>query len=63
MLETSSPLTSLSIDSVKSVGPEETPATLWGEAMPDPKEALEETGFQMRRVVLTPKIRNAPKLE
>lgn len=51
----------LTDDSVKSVGPEETPATLWGEEMPDPKDALEATGFQMRRVVLTPKVRNQPK--
>jgi hypothetical protein len=42
-----------------AVGAEETPETLWGEGKQDPKDALEAEGFQMRRVVLTPKVRNA----
>mmetsp|Transcript_22128 Transcript_22128/g.28629 ORF Transcript_22128/g.28629 Transcript_22128/m.28629 type:complete len:354 (-) Transcript_22128:212-1273(-) len=39
--------------SVGPVKPDETAATLWGEDKPDPKEAFEANGFQMRRVVLT----------
>ncbi len=38
------------------VGTDETAETLWGEK-PDPKSSLEANGFQMRRVVLTPRRR------
>ena len=38
-----------------NVKPDETALTLWGEKPVDPREALEENGFLMRRVVLTPK--------
>jgi len=41
---------------VLPVGAEETAETLWGD-LADPKEALEENGFQMRHVVLTPRRR------
>jgi hypothetical protein len=34
------------------VGADETAQTLWGD-LSDPKSALEENDFQMRRVVLT----------
>mmetsp|Transcript_17165 Transcript_17165/g.28515 ORF Transcript_17165/g.28515 Transcript_17165/m.28515 type:complete len:266 (+) Transcript_17165:66-863(+) len=50
---------SLSDDATIAVGAEETPETLWGEGKPDPKDALEAEGFQMRRVVLTPKVRSS----
>mmetsp|Transcript_20084 Transcript_20084/g.22443 ORF Transcript_20084/g.22443 Transcript_20084/m.22443 type:complete len:238 (+) Transcript_20084:87-800(+) len=49
---------SLMNDATVAVGRDETAETLWGEGNPDPKDALIEQGFQMRRVVLTPKIRN-----
>ena len=42
---------------VLPVGPDETDKTLWGEGPVDPKSALEASGFQMRRVVLTPRRR------
>lgn len=48
---------SLSDANVIPVGPDETHKTLWGEEAADPKSALEENGFQMRRVVLTPRRR------
>eukprot|EP00546_Thalassionema_frauenfeldii_P004110 CAMPEP_0178926186 /NCGR_PEP_ID=MMETSP0786-20121207/18373_1 /TAXON_ID=186022 /ORGANISM="Thalassionema frauenfeldii, Strain CCMP 1798" /LENGTH=265 /DNA_ID=CAMNT_0020601241 /DNA_START=33 /DNA_END=830 /DNA_ORIENTATION=- len=48
----------LTDDSVVAVGPDETPETLWGTGKTDPKEMLSKEGFQMRRVVLTPKIRS-----
>lgn len=38
---------------------EETPEKLWGSEKPDPKEAFEEHGFLMRRVVLTRPPRSA----
>lgn len=41
---------------VLPVGAEETAQTLWGD-LPEPKSALEENGFQMRHVVLTPRRR------
>ena len=41
---------------IQPVGEGETAQTLWGE-LPDPKPALEENGFQMRHVVLTPRRR------
>mmetsp|Transcript_54443 Transcript_54443/g.115635 ORF Transcript_54443/g.115635 Transcript_54443/m.115635 type:complete len:254 (-) Transcript_54443:334-1095(-) len=41
---------------VLPVGADETAQTLWGD-LPDPKSALEENGFQMRHVVLTPRRR------
>jgi hypothetical protein len=46
---------------IAAVVADETPSSLWGEDKPDPKDALAKEGFQMRRVVLTPKVRNAPK--
>lgn len=46
---------------VASVDASETPGSLWGEDKPDPKDALAKEGFQMRRVVLTPKVGNEPK--
>eukprot|EP00547_Thalassionema_nitzschioides_P014273 CAMPEP_0194234336 /NCGR_PEP_ID=MMETSP0158-20130606/2082_1 /TAXON_ID=33649 /ORGANISM="Thalassionema nitzschioides, Strain L26-B" /LENGTH=263 /DNA_ID=CAMNT_0038967481 /DNA_START=33 /DNA_END=824 /DNA_ORIENTATION=- len=49
----------LTDDSVSAVEPDETPETLWGPDKADPKEALNREGFQMRRVVLTPKVRSA----
>mmetsp|Transcript_2341 Transcript_2341/g.5188 ORF Transcript_2341/g.5188 Transcript_2341/m.5188 type:complete len:270 (+) Transcript_2341:173-982(+) len=48
---------SLSDANVVPVGADETDKTLWGEGPVDPKSALEENGFQMRRVVLTPRRR------
>jgi hypothetical protein len=48
---------SLSDANVLPVGSEETAETLWGEGPTDPKPSLEEHGFQMRRVVLTPRRR------
>jgi hypothetical protein len=44
---------SLSVDGIGPVGVGETPETLWGADKADPREAFEELGFQMRRVVLT----------
>uniref|UniRef100_A0A7S2VCA4 CSD domain-containing protein n=1 Tax=Entomoneis paludosa TaxID=265537 RepID=A0A7S2VCA4_9STRA len=44
---------SLMDDSVGPVQADETAAKLWGGEKPDPKEAFEANGFQMRRVVLT----------
>jgi len=41
---------------VLPVGADENAQTLWGD-LPDPKSALEEGGFQMRHVVLTPRRR------
>ena len=41
---------------VLAVGADETAETLWGD-LPNPKEALEASGFQMRNVVLTPRRR------
>lgn len=41
---------------VLPVGTDETAETLWGDK-PDPKMSLEANGFQMRRVVLTPRRR------
>jgi len=41
---------------IQPVGEGETAQTLWGE-LSDPKSALEENGFQMRHVVLTPRRR------
>jgi len=46
---------SLIDDTVGNVSPDETPSTLWGDKPVDPRAALEENGFLMRRVVLTPK--------
>jgi len=53
-------LSALSLDdpNVLPVGAEETDKTLWGEEPTDPKSALEGNGFQMRRVVLTPRRRS-----
>ena len=50
-------VTSLSLkdDEVGAVGGDETAQTLWGDGPTDPRSALEENGFLMRRVVLTPK--------
>jgi len=48
---------SLSDANVVPVGTDETAETLWGAGKTDPKEALEEHGFLMRRVVLTPRRR------
>ncbi|KAL3804717.1 hypothetical protein HJC23_008532 [Cyclotella cryptica] len=48
---------SLSDANVVPVGTDETAETLWGEGKTDPKAALEEHGFLMRRVVLTPRRR------
>mmetsp|Transcript_28985 Transcript_28985/g.43735 ORF Transcript_28985/g.43735 Transcript_28985/m.43735 type:complete len:318 (+) Transcript_28985:276-1229(+) len=48
---------SLADDGVTAVGSDETAATLWGDGPTDPKTALESNGFEMRRVVLTPKKR------
>jgi hypothetical protein len=45
---------------VALVEPSETPGSLWGEDKPDPKDALAKEGFQMRRVVLTPKVGKEP---
>lgn len=47
---------SLSDANVLPVGTDETAETLWGDK-PDPKMSLEANGFQMRRVVLTPRRR------
>lgn len=44
---------SLADDAVGPVKPEDTPETLWGKDVPEPKEAFESMGFLMRRVVLT----------
>ena len=41
------------IDGIGPVASDDTPEKLWGEEKPDPKEALEACGFQMRRIVLT----------
>lgn len=46
-------VTTISLDGIGPVGAGETPETLWGADKADPKEAFEEFGFQMRRVVLT----------
>mmetsp|Transcript_22473 Transcript_22473/g.51798 ORF Transcript_22473/g.51798 Transcript_22473/m.51798 type:complete len:308 (-) Transcript_22473:1009-1932(-) len=51
----------LTDDTVKAVGDEETPESLWGEGKADPKKALEDNEFQMRRVVLTPKAKGNKK--
>lgn len=47
----------LSDDAVGAVGVDENMASLMGDAPTDPKSALEEHGFEMRRVVLTAKRR------
>lgn len=49
--------TSLSLvdDEVGPVGPDETATSLWGEGPTEPRGALEEFEFKMRRVVLTPR--------
>ena len=47
---------------VAAVQPGETPTSLWGDDMPDPKDALAKEGFQMRRVVLTPKVVIEPNM-
>jgi len=47
----------VSKDVVNSVGVDETPLSLWGEGPSDPRSALEENGFEMRRVILTTKRR------
>ena len=44
------------VANVQPVGEGENAQTLWGD-LPDPKPALEENGFQMRHVVLTPRRR------
>jgi hypothetical protein len=44
---------SVSSDSVKATGADESPDTLWGEGKPDPKDTLEKNGFLMRKVALT----------
>lgn len=49
---------SLADDKVVAVKSDETAQSLWGDAPTDPRTALEENGFKMRRVVLTP--RNNP---
>ena len=46
---------------VAAVKASETPGSLWGEDKPDPKDALAKEGFQMRRVVLSPKINSETK--
>mmetsp|Transcript_15782 Transcript_15782/g.23708 ORF Transcript_15782/g.23708 Transcript_15782/m.23708 type:complete len:291 (-) Transcript_15782:298-1170(-) len=48
---------SLTDESVKAVGVEETMITLMGEGTTDPRSTLEANGFEMRRVVLTTKRR------
>lgn len=50
-------VTSLSLldSEVIAVTPDETAQTLWGDTPTDPREALENNGFKMRRVVLTPR--------
>lgn len=50
-------LATLVAASVVPVGTDETAETLWGAGKTDPKDALEEHGFLMRRVVLTPRRR------
>lgn len=57
LLITKLDITSLSSANVLPVGADETAETLWGGDLPDPKQALEENGFQMRHVVLTPRRR------
>uniref|UniRef100_A0A7S2I025 CSD domain-containing protein n=1 Tax=Helicotheca tamesis TaxID=374047 RepID=A0A7S2I025_9STRA len=47
----------LADDNVTAVGQDETAATLWGDGPTDPRTALEENDFEMRRVVLTPRKR------
>lgn len=42
---------------VLPVGADENAQTLWGDLPTDPKAGLEENGFQMRHVVLTPRRR------
>ena len=46
------------IDNVEKVGRNETPATLWGADKPNPRNALEANGFQMRKVYLQRSGRN-----
>eukprot|EP00934_Nitzschia_sp_Nitz4_P007939 Nitzschia sp. Nitz4//scaffold23_size168460//103106//104477//NITZ4_002228-RA/size168460-snap-gene-0.108-mRNA-1//1//CDS//3329543662//7929//frame0 len=47
--------TSLSLkdDAVTATPDSETPETLWGAGKPDPKDAFEPNGFQMRKVAFT----------
>lgn len=47
------PSFSLLDENVEPVQPNETAATLWGADKPDPRDAFEANGFQMRRIVLT----------
>ncbi|KAL7577439.1 hypothetical protein ACA910_004723 [Epithemia clementina (nom. ined.)] len=47
------PSFSLLDENVGPVQPNETAATLWGADKPDPRDAFEANGFQMRRIVLT----------
>lgn len=53
------PDVNLSDDNVEAVGLEENMATLMGEAIMDPRSALEASNFEMRRVVLTTKKRGS----
>merc|ERR1712125_160954 len=46
---------SLTDDEVGPVKPDETASSLWGEGPTEPRSALEEHDFKMRRVVLTPR--------
>lgn len=50
-------ISSLSLldEKVGSVHADETAETLWGEGPVDPRKALEDNNFKMRRVVLTPR--------
>lgn len=45
------------VDEVQQVQLDETPESLWGDDKSDPRDALEQNGFQMRQVVLTRKPR------
>jgi len=44
-------------EKVVAVQPDETAATLWGEELTNPRQALEDNGFLMRRVVIAPRKR------
>merc|ERR1712127_901351 len=46
---------SLTDDEVGPVSPDETASSLWGDGPSEPRGALEEHDFKMRRVVLTPR--------
>ena len=41
---------SITLDSVKPTGTDESPESLWGEGKPDPKDLLEQNGFLMRKI-------------